>query len=106
MSDALKTAEEEARAARARLEGTYRNVRSSLLPAALVPVSKVAGQLARNAVKKQAIRFAIGSAIAARRKPVVALGVVVAGALYALRKPLAAAWSRRRKKETHDERTD
>jgi chromate transport protein ChrA len=106
MSDALKSAEAEARAARERLEGTYRSVRSGLLPAALMPVGKVAGQLARNAVRKRAIKLAIGSAVAARRRPVIAWGVIVAGALYALRNPLAAAWRRRREKETQDERTD
>jgi hypothetical protein len=103
MTEDLRKAQAEADAARKRLEGTYRSMRSSLLPAAIVPVGRAAGQLARRAVRKRAVKLAASSLTTASRRPGLAFGALLAGALFLFRKPLVAALKRRKTKEPHDE---
>lgn len=103
MTEDLRKAKEEAEEARKQLEGTYRSMRSSLLPAAIVPVGRAAGQLAKRAVRKRAVKFAAGSLMAAGRNPALAVGAVLAGAFFIFRKPLVAALKRRNSKEPDNE---
>jgi high-affinity Fe2+/Pb2+ permease len=106
MSKDLKMAENEAEAAKAKLEGSFDAVKSQLLPAAIIPVTRAAGMLARRAAKKQATKIALGSAAAARRKPGTALGIAAVYAIFTFRKPIVAALKRRMKTERSDERPD
>jgi hypothetical protein len=106
MKKDLKAAESEAEAAKARLGGSFDAVKSQLLPAAIIPVTRAAGMLVKRAAKKQAVKIALGSAAAARRKPATALGIAAVYAIFAFRKPIVAALKRRMKTEKNDERPD
>lgn len=106
MTDKLKAAEAEAFAARERLKGRYADLRAGAIPAALLPVGKVAGLLASPTVRKHGFRLAKVGLAAARRHPKVAAAVAVAGALFAFRKPIAQAWKKRVSKEKVNERAD
>ena len=93
----LQAARKEADAAREQLEESFGDVRSELLPAAIVPVTKALGLLARKAVRKSASKVTTGSVNAARDRPVLAIGIALASALFVFRKPLIDAIARRSK---------
>jgi hypothetical protein len=99
MSTEVDIARDEAAAAKARLVKTADTLKASVVPAALVAA-------ATGLVKARAAKFAINSLLSARRRPGLAAGVAVASALYAFRKPLAAAIRKRQIKETNNEPTD
>lgn len=85
--------------ARAQLLGTVGDVRKATAPSALV-------ELVKGAAKARAIQIAVGSLVSARKRPVAFAGVAIVSALFAFRKPLAAAIKRRFKTEKNDERPD
>lgn len=96
MSTEIEIARDEADAAKARLVKTADTLKANVLPAALIAT-------ATGLVKARAAKFAINSLLSARKRPALAAGVAVASALYAFRKPLAAAIRKRQIKETNDE---
>ncbi len=96
MSTEVDIAREDAEAAKAQLVKTADTLKASVLPAALVAT-------ATSLVKARAAKFAINSLLSARKRPALAAGVAVVSALYAFRKPLAAAIRQRQKKETDNE---
>ncbi len=89
----------EAKRARSRLSGTVGAVKHGLLPATLIGVAK-------DAAKARAFKLAVGSILAARKRPKTAALVAIASALYAFRKPLAAAVKQRAAKENDDDQID
>lgn len=85
--------------ARSRLIGTLADVKKATAPSALA-------NLFKDAAKTRALQMTAGSLLAARKRPVALAGIALASALFAFRKPLAAAFKRRFKTEKNDERSD
>lgn len=96
MTEDLNTARANAEAARLKLKGTASAVKAGTAPSALMGIVK-------DVAKARAIKFAVGSLLATRRNPKIALGVAVASALYAFRKPLIDALRQRSKPENDHE---
>jgi hypothetical protein len=88
MTEKLDIARIEADVAKARLTGTVRQMKSSAAPSALIG-------LAKNAAKARVASFAIGAILGARKRPLMAVGVALASALYTFRKPLIDAFKAR-----------
>lgn len=84
MTKKLEITRVEADVAKARLTGTVQQMKSRAAPSALVGFAK-------NAAKARVASFAIGAILGARKRPLMAVGVALASALYAFRKPLIDA---------------
>lgn len=87
----------EARLASTRLRETISTLRTRLKPTEL--------QIdARAAVRERAIKLAVATLSSRRGRPLVAVGAIVAGSAYLLRKPLSRVLSHRLSKEkSHDD---
>ena len=86
----------EARLAGARLRDTLSTLATRLKPAEL--------QIdARAAARERAVKLAVATLSSRRGRPLVAVGVIVAGTAYLLRKPLSRVLAQRLSKEkSHD----
>ena len=92
----VKSAKTDVDHARSRLEATVKDVRDQLTPKA------IANRLLR-VTKKQGRVALLGAASSPKTRPVLALGMIAAGATYLLRKPIFTALAKRLPKETQDD---
>lgn len=92
----IDVAKSEADGARSRLEQTARALRDRLTPRA---IANGAMRLA----KKRGRVVVLAAATSRKSRPLLAIGMVAAGAAYLLRKPIFTAIANRLPKETNDD---